>query len=192
MKPNVALGINIPSATRLPGDRCMPKEIERKFLIDSDEWRKNADGGKKMRQAIILSEPDRSVRVRLIDGKRARLTVKIDCDTFSRHEFEYEIPMSDAREMLQLANGSAIVKTRYEVPFKGFVWEVDVYEGAFAGLIVAEVEMKSEKDKPPLPPWVGIEVSDDRRFSNRAIAEGSLGKDWKQLVQDKLERSAAV
>jgi CYTH domain-containing protein len=169
----------------------MPKEIERKFLVDSDEWRKNADGGKKMRQAVILAEPDRSIRVRLIDGKKARLTLKIDRNQISRHEFEYEIPMSDAREMLRLANGSAIIKTRYEVPYKGFVWEVDVYEGAFEGLVVAEVEMKSEKDKPPLPSWVGVEVSDDRRFSNRAIAEGSLGKDWKQLVQDKLERPAA-
>jgi CYTH domain-containing protein len=168
----------------------MPKEIERKFLVLSDEWRKHADGGKKMRQAVILAEPDRSIRVRLIDGKKARLTLKIDRNRISRHEFEYEIPMSDAREMLRLANGSAIIKTRYEVPHKGFVWEVDVYEGAFEGLVVAEVEMKSERDKPPLPHWVGVEVSDDRRFSNRAIAEGSLGQDWKHLVQEKLSRSA--
>jgi len=162
----------------------MPKEIERKFLVASDEWRKNADEGKYMRQAVILAEEGRSLRIRLINNKKARMTLKIDASQLSRHEFEYDVPLSHAREMLALANGSTIVKTRYEVPYKGFTWEVDVYEGKFEGLIVAEVEMKSEKDDPAIPSWIGREVTEDQRFKNRAIAEGSLGDDWRNAVQD--------
>ena len=162
----------------------MPKEIERKFLVASDGWRKKADSGRRMRQAIIFSDGNRSLRIRAIDGKKARLTLKIGISGMSRHEFEYEVPLSDAKELLKLANGSTISKVRYEVPHGKHVWEVDVYDGKLDGLVIAEVEMASENEKPELPSWLGREVTGDRRFSNQALAEGSLGDDWRDGLQD--------
>ena len=157
----------------------MPKEIERKFLVATEDWRKNARPGKRMRQAIIFADGNRSVRIRAIDRKKARLTLKIGISGMSRHEFEYDVPMSEAEEMLALANGHAIDKTRYEVKHGKFVWEIDVYEGALEGLVVAEVEMKAETDQPELPAWLGREVTGDKRFSNQSLAEGSLGENWR-------------
>lgn len=162
----------------------MPKEIERKFLVATDKWRKKADAGKTMRQAIIFSDGNRSLRIRSIDGKKARLTLKIGISGMTRHEFEYDVPYADADELLQLANGTMIVKTRYEVPHDKHVWEVDVYEGRLEGLIIAEVEMKSETENPELPSWLGREVTGDKRFSNQSLAEGSLGENWRDGLQD--------
>ena len=162
----------------------MPKEIERKFLVVNDSWRKKADSGRRMRQAIIFSQGDRSLRIRAIDSKRARLTLKIAISGMSRHEFEYDVPYSDAKEMLKLANGAAISKTRYEVPHGKHVWEVDVYDGALDGLVVAEVEMKSETENPELPTWLGRELTGDKRFSNQSLAEGSLGENWRDALPD--------
>ena len=137
-----------------------------------------------MQQAIVFSEGDRSVRIRCIDGRKARLTVKIGISGKTRHEFEYNVPMRDARELLDLANGHMISKTRYEVPHGKHVWEVDVYDGALEGLIVAEVEMKSENESPELPDWLGREITGDRRFSNQALAELSHGGNWRDGLQD--------
>ncbi|MBL0372031.1 CYTH domain-containing protein [Rhizobium sp. KVB221] len=160
----------------------MPKEIERKFLVATDDWRKKAGPGKRMRQAIIMSEDRRSLRIRAIDQKKARLTLKIGISGMSRHEFEYDVPIDEAEELLTLANGTTIAKTRYEVKHGKFVWEVDVYEGALAGLVVAEVEMKSETDQPQLPPWLGQEVTGDKRYSNQSLAEGSLGENLRDGI----------
>jgi adenylate cyclase len=162
----------------------MPKEIERKFLVANDDWRKEADSQKRMRQAIIFSDGDRSLRIRSIDDKEAKLTLKIGASGLVRHEFEYDVPLADAEELLTLANGNTISKTRYDVPHADHVWEVDVYEGKLAGLVVAEVEMESEDEQPALPSWVGREVTGDRRFSNQALAEGSLGDNWRDGLQD--------
>jgi adenylate cyclase len=161
----------------------MPKEIERKFLVSGESWRAQAGPGKSLRQAIIFSEGNRSIRIRTVAGNEARLTIKIGTNSLmARHEFEYDVPMEDARELLGLANGGHIAKTRYEVEHQGYVWEIDVYEGDLAGLVVAEVELSSERDDPALPSWLGREVTDDKRFSNQALAEGSLGKDWRDGI----------
>lgn len=162
----------------------MPKEIERKFLVARDDWRTEAASGKHFRQAIIFAQADRSLRVRMIDGERATLTVKIGINGMSRHEFEYDVPLADADELLNLANGNIISKTRYEIPRGDHVWEVDVYDGKLEGLVVAEVEMKSEDDRPEMPSWLGRELTGDRRFSNQALAEGSLGENWRDGIQD--------
>lgn len=162
----------------------MAKEIERKFLVASDGWRENARIGKSFRQAIIFSEGNRTVRIRAIDRKKARLTIKIGINGhLSRHEFEYDVPMKDAEELLALANGHMITKTRYEVKHARHVWEVDVYGGDLEGLVVAEVEMKSEKESPALPDWLGREVTGDTRYSNQALAEGSLPENWRDEIQ---------
>lgn len=162
----------------------MPKEIERKFLVAGDGWRGEAGAGRRFRQAIVFSEAERTLRVRIVDGNLATLTIKVGIDgsTMSRHEFEYQVPVSDAEELLSLANGNTIAKTRHEVPRGGHVWEIDVYEGPLEGLIVAEVEMKSEDETPEIPGWLGRELTGDKRFSNQALAQGSLGENWRDAL----------
>jgi CYTH domain-containing protein len=96
--------------------------------------------------------------------------MKIGRGTLTRDEFEYEIPVADAEELLENAIGIVIEKTRYRVPYEGFVWEVDVFAGAHRGLVIAEVEMQAETDNPPLPAWLGREVTGDFRYSNQALA----------------------
>jgi CYTH domain-containing protein len=162
----------------------MAKEIERKFLVASDGWREKARMGKSFRQAIVFSEGDRTLRIRAVNRKKAQLTIKIGIDGHMvRHEFEYDVPIEDAEELLALANGKTITKTRYEVRHARHVWEIDVYGGALDGLVVAEVEMRSEKEELDLPGWLGREVTGDRRYSNQALAEGSLPDNWRDEIQ---------
>jgi CYTH domain-containing protein len=148
----------------------MAKEIERKFLVRSDGWRSAVETKSALRQGYIASMDDRSVRVRILDGRKARLTIKIGRSTITRDEFEYDIPIAEAKELLQNAIGIVIEKTRYRVPYEGFVWEVDVFAGEHRGLVIAEVEMMSETDNPALPRWLGREVTGDFRYSNQALA----------------------
>lgn len=152
----------------------MAKEIERKFLVSNDRWRRQADGGTRMKQAYIVAMDDRSVRVRISGEKRAQLTTKISKTKLVREEFEYDIPLGDAEDMMRQAIGIIIEKTRYRVPSAGFTWEIDVYHGDLSGLIVAEVEMKSEDDRPLIPDWIGREVTGNYRYSNHYLAQEGL------------------
>lgn len=147
----------------------MAKEIERKFLVRSEGWRALAASSSRIRQGYLATMADRSVRVRMRDDA-ATMTIKVGTAIKIRDEFEYTIPASDAEEMLTLAIGRVIEKTRNLVPFAGHTWEVDVFEGQFAGLIVAEIELKDETEEPELPDWVGTEVTSDRRFANQSLA----------------------
>jgi adenylate cyclase len=147
----------------------MAKEIERKFLVRDDGWRDFVTETIHLRQAYIASMEDRSVRVRLADETVATLTVKIG-KRMSRDEFEYDIPVADAAELMETAVGVPIVKTRHKVPFKGFIWEVDIFGGLYEGLKIAEVEMRHEDDAPDLPDWLGEEVTGQHRYSNQALA----------------------
>ena len=148
----------------------MAKEIERKFLVRSDGWRSAVETKSALKQGYIASMDDRSVRVRILDSRKARLTIKIGRSAITRDEFEYDIPIADAKELLQNAIGIVIEKTRYRVPYEGFVWEVDVFAGEHRGLVIAEVEMTAETDDPALPAWLGREVTGDFRYSNQALA----------------------
>ena len=147
----------------------MAKEIERKFLVRGDHWRNLVTERLILRQGYIASMDGRSVRVRLTNDTKATLTIKIG-KAMTRDEFEYEIPVDDAEELLGTAIGLVIEKTRHKVPFKDFVWEVDVFRGAHRGLVIAEVEMSSENDNPELPDWIGREVTGEYRYSNQALA----------------------
>ena len=143
----------------------MAKEIERKFLIAGEGWRDEA-AGTFFRQGYLSTVKERTVRVRS-KGDQGFLTVKGISVGATRAEFEYEIPLEDANEMLDsLCERPIIEKTRYRVSYQGFVWEVDEFAGDNAGLIVAEIELASEDQKFPRPPWVGREVSDDPRYFN--------------------------
>ena len=142
----------------------MPQEIERKFLVMGDEWRGQADRGRRLRQAY-LAETDRAVvRVRVEDKRRAVLTIKGAEPGLSRQEFEYEIPIEDAEALMALRRGSVLDKTRFHVPHAGRRWEVDVYSGENEGLVIAEIELESEKAAVQLPPWVGKEVTGKPRY----------------------------
>lgn len=151
----------------------MAREIERKFLVASEDWRRGADSGSRLVQAYLMLSPDRSLRVRIAGGHVARLALKLG-GGLAREEFEYAVPLADAREMLGRRLGNVIEKVRHRVPFGGFTWEVDVFEGALAGLVIAEVELSSASDRPALPPWLGREVTDEPAFGNRSLAVEGL------------------
>lgn len=145
----------------------MGREIERKFLTVGGGWRR---GGKrsKLRQGYLLAEKGRSVRVRLEDGK-GTLTIKGPAKGLARAEYEYPIPARDAARLLLLCEKPLIEKTRTRVKFGGLVWEVDEFEGANRGLIVAEVELDRADRKIRLPPWAGREVTHDPRYLNARL-----------------------
>lgn len=155
----------------------MAKEIERKYLVRNENWRALASSSSSFLQAYIASGKDRSVRIRIMDGERAQLTIKIGRDLFARDEFEYDIPLNDAREMSGQALGVVLEKTRYKVPYGNHVWEVDVYAGAYQGVVVAEVEMAHEKEQPAIPDWIGQEITGDRRYSNVTMATEDLSEE---------------
>jgi adenylate cyclase len=149
------------------------KEIERKFLVTGDAWRAGAAGpGVPYRQGYLSAGADAgcSVRVR-IGGGRAFLTVKGPAEGAVRDEYEYPIPVGDAAEMLErLCAGGSVEKVRHRVPFGDRTWEVDVFAGENAPLVVAEVELESAGAEVALPPWLGAEVTGDPRYTNAALA----------------------
>jgi len=155
----------------------MGTEIERKYLVNGDHWRGRADAGTAFRQGYLVGAKHASVRVR-IEGEKANLNIKSATLGVHRQEYEYPIPLEDAREMLDtLCEKPLIEKTRYHVPFEGYTWEVDVFEGDNAGLVVAEVELSAEDEQPPLPDWAGEEVSHDPRYYNVCLVKHPY-KDW--------------
>ena len=147
----------------------MAVEIERKFLVDQGLWKPESEGI-RYRQGYLSVQPERVVRVR-VAGDRARLTLKGASERLSRLEFEYPIPMDDATILLErMCLRPLIEKTRYRQPFGKHVWEIDVFHGDNAGLIVAEIEISDEAEDFERPPWIGEEVSSDPRYLNANLA----------------------
>ena len=143
----------------------MGREIERKFLVIGDDWRQRATAT-TIRQGYLCSLAERSVRVR-VAGDRGTLTIKGMAIGATRAEYEYEIPVGDAEELLDgLCERPQIEKTRYLVENEGDTWEVDVFAGDNAGLTVAEIELEDEGQKVVLPDWIGEEVTGDPRYLN--------------------------
>ena len=147
----------------------MAKEIERKYLVLNDGWR-TGHPGYVCRQGYLHAGDRGTVRVRVMDD-HAYLTVKGKAVGITRDEFEYEIPRVDAETMLTLCEGIIIEKTRYLVPHAGRTWEVDVFDGANAGLVIAELELSDAEEAFNLPAWVGDEVSHDRRYTNAYLSK---------------------
>jgi len=145
--------------------RIMGEEIERKFLVSGDAWRETAEGT-RYRQGFVSTEPERTVRVR-VAGPRGSITVKGKNVGPRRAEFEYEIPVDDAERMLDtLCKRPLIEKIRYRVMVSSHTWEIDVFEGDNVGLVVAEIELRSEDEAFEKAEWVGAEVTDDPRYFN--------------------------
>lgn len=153
----------------------MPTEIERKFLVTSDAWRLHAGSPTAILQAYIAVTPRASVRVRIKDARTAFLTVKSAGAALSRAEVEVEIPVAEAQELLELRQGAIVEKHRYPVPFGGLVWEIDVFDGANAGLVLAEVELPGADHPVTPPPWAGAEVTGDARYYNASLATDPVG-----------------
>ena len=145
----------------------MAVEIERKFLVTGDAWRN--DSGVLYRQGYLNRDKMRTVRIR-IAGDAAFLTIKGKSTGASRAEFEYPVPMDDARALLALCDGPLIEKTRYIVPHAGHRWEVDEFAGDNAGLVVAELELSAESEVFEAPAWLGAEVTHDARYFNSNLA----------------------
>lgn len=162
----------------------MAKEIERKFLVADGKWRDEVTHSMAFRQAYVASLENRSVRVRIVDDRDATLTIKIGASALVRDEYEYSIPLKDAEELMASAPGVVIVKTRHTLDHGGFTWEIDVFEGRYQGLVVAEVEMNDENADPDLPAWLGKEVTGDRRFSNQSLAMDCPSGDFPDAFQN--------
>lgn len=155
-------------------------EIERKFLVKNNCWRKGVKGV-IYQQGYLSTDSSRTVRVRL-EGKLGKLTIKGKKIGIAGDEFEYDIPTNDAKYLLDnLCKKPSIKKTRYRIPFEGLVWEVDVFEGENKGLVLAEIELKSDHQKFKTPSWIGIEVTQDRRFRNSNLVANPFSK-WKDKL----------
>jgi adenylate cyclase len=155
----------------------MPTEIERKFLLTNDNWRKDADEGTHIIQAYMGSNEKSSVRIR-IHADQANINIKSKTLGIERSEYEYAIPLDEANEMLeQLCDKPYIDKTRYHVMHEGHEWEIDVFVGENKGLIVAEIELTSMEEEFSLPEWAGKEVSDEPRYYNICLISNPY-KNW--------------
>ena len=149
----------------------MALEIERKFLLANDDWKREVIKREHHWDGLIARFGKGKVRVRLTESD-AWLTIKGPRERLSRLEFEYEIPRADAEHMLRsLCQANPILeKVRHTVPFGGLDWVIDVYMGPLSGVVLAEVELKYPDQHVRLPPWAGEEVTNDPRFRKRALA----------------------
>ncbi|MGB0218233.1 MAG: CYTH domain-containing protein [Sinimarinibacterium flocculans] len=148
----------------------MALEIERKFLVVGDDWRAQVSRAARMRQGYLSREAGRaSVRVRVEDD-RATLNIKAAVVGSARAEYEYAIPVGEARELLETLCVGRLEKIRHYIERDGIVWEVDEFTGDNAGLIVAEVELSAVDQAFVRPQWLGRELTDDRRYYNHQLA----------------------
>jgi len=155
----------------------MPSEIERKFLVTSDNFKKLAKGV-YIHQGYINNQKERLVRIRIY-GDEAYLTIKGIQKGIIRAEYEYKIPVPDALEMLDnLCLKPTLQKHRYRIPYDGMTWDVDEFHGENEGLIIAEIELESEDQQFTKPSWVGMEVTDDSRYYNANLAKNPY-KNWR-------------
>lgn len=148
----------------------MGTEIERKFLVVSDAWRSRVIRERRFEQGYLAITGDCAVRVR-IGGDEAALNIKNATLDIERQEYEYPVPLTDAREMLDsLCAGRSLSKVRHWVDHDGDLWEVDVFEGDNQGLVLAELEVEEREQRFALPDWIGREVSGDERYLNSYLA----------------------
>lgn len=146
-------------------------EIEYKFLVDSEKWSViNKPEGQLIVQGFIYNSKECVVRIR-IKGDKGFLTIKGETVGITRKEFEYEIPLKDAEEIISSFTKKYIRKVRYEIPQGKHTWEVDVFEGLLEGLILAELEVESEDEQFELPEWVTENVSHDPNYYNAVLIE---------------------
>ena len=155
----------------------MGKEIERKFLVDKSRLPNNLEGTKYTQGYISITDSG-IVRVR-IKGDIAVITIKSAGLGISRDEFEYQIPMDDAKSLLELFNDGVIYKTRYEIVYEGKKWEIDQFHKENEGLWIAEIELQFENESFEIPKWVLEEVTGNEKYYNSYLSKHSF-KSWKE------------
>lgn len=153
-------------------------EIERKFLVTSTEFLSENTKSNRIVQGYLNSNPERTVRVR-IKGNKGFLTIKGKGNESgtTRFEWEKEIEVTEAEQLLLLCEDGVIDKIRYEIPFGKHLYEVDVFEGDNTGLIIAEIELNEENESFEKPNWLGDEVTGDERYYNAFLSNSSY-KNW--------------
>ena len=154
-------------------------EIERKFLVTSTEFLSESIRSNRIVQGYLNSNPERTVRIR-IKGTQGFITIKGKGNESgtTRFEWEKEIEVTEAEQLLLLCEDGVIDKVRYEIPFGKHLYEVDVFEGDNKGLIIAEIELENENESFEKPNWLGAEVTGDERYYNASLSVSSY-KNWK-------------
>jgi adenylate cyclase len=149
----------------------MGLEIERKFLIEKDLWYAvKKPSGILIQQAYLVNEPEKVIRIRVADSS-GYLTIKGSTINATRSEYEFPIPKTEALQIMDQFTKVRIDKTRYKIEFEGKTWEVDEFWGDNEGLIIAEIELKSEDEQFTKPSWIGTEVTKDHRYYNSCLSE---------------------
>jgi adenylate cyclase len=155
----------------------MSQEIERKFLVVGDSWRASVRSSTHIVQGYLASTDTATIRVR-VKAEAAFLTLKGRSRGISRSEYEYAIPVADAEAMLaEMAQGPVIDKVRHLIDVEGHTWELDVFAGDNAGLVMAEIELTRPDEAFAMPDWAGPEVSDDQRYYNVNLARHPF-REW--------------
>lgn len=156
----------------------MGKEIERKFLVNHSKWKNiKKPIANLYRQGYLLTDPTKTIRVRQTTEK-AFLTIKGLSVGATRTEYEYEIPLNDAKELLDNFSTSELSKIRYEILYENKIWEVDEFLGDNAGLLVAEIELETEDEKFSIPSWIDKEVTGQDKYYNSNLTIEPY-KNWK-------------
>ena len=145
-------------------------EIERKFLVADSGWRELVKRTERLRQGYLTSGSGVTVRVRTVDDDKGFITIKSGGSALARAEFEYEVPVADARQMLGYCRGAQIEKVRHSLELEGGDWVVDEFRGRHDGLVLAEVELESPNAKLEKPSWLGDEVTGDPQYYNSSLA----------------------
>jgi adenylate cyclase len=148
----------------------MAIEIERRFRVASDAWRAQVARSTQITQGYLAITNDSVIRVRVRDA-HGYVTIKSRDGGMSRQEFEYAVPLADAHALLKLCGHRVLEKTRHEVNYGGYLWEIDEYKKPLEDLILVEVELTSETEEPPRPGWIGEEITNDGSYSNSALAQ---------------------
>ncbi len=154
----------------------MPEEIEHKFLVKNSNWKKGIKSFSRIAQGYLNSDPERTTRVR-VKGDKGYLTIKGKNEGIVRQEFEYEIPLKDAEQLLRICEQPLVEKIRSEVLVGSHTWDVDEFLGINEGLIVAEIELKSTLEEFEVPEWAGKNVSNDRKYYNSSLIKNPF-KQW--------------
>ena len=151
-------------------------EIERRFLVANEGWKSQVLLSKEFSQAYLNSNSDKwTIRVRIIDNKKAYLTLKSFSKGFTNYEFEYQIPIHDAIEIFNLSKHK-FTKTRYQLKINGKDWVVDAFKGLNSSLTIAEIELKSESEEIQIPSWCGREITGIKSLSNSSLAKTPISQ----------------
>ena len=151
-------------------------EIERRFLVENEDWKSQAILSEDFCQAYLNSSVDQwSTRIRTIDKKKAYITLKSSLNGLKNYEFEYSIPIKDAMELIQLSKYK-ITKTRYQLKINTRIWVVDLFYGSNSSLKIAEIELNSESEEIQIPSWCGQEITGIKSLSNASLAKTPISQ----------------